>query len=342
MPCSFSFVLPRSPKRYGLVQKSSASAYGRGGAFVKRSAAYAPPLNRDDKTIPTPHKRAVFTDLFNTFPGPSSVPGFVYFCLTSEPKAPWAWNVLSPQHVPISAASKKRLPINWRLGITLTSLETGAYHITNGRFTISSNCVGSDTCAGGSRQPWSGLCCCGDAHRQPSGVVLKPNEQDRGNDLTITGVTAKIPNGNFCPFQKLDSKKAPQPAIAQGLSVDRRAGLQDQASRHSHDRTRLGDTTSWTDGVRQDRSDKLDGFGAGEGARTLDPDLGKVRVTDSLGFPGITDAYFLLFDKDILVTLELWSLINLTPVCFPALPRCFPGRREGVWGSERGDYAKAD
>ena len=77
-------------------------------------------------------------------------------------------------------------------------------------------------------------------------------------------------------FKNSIPKKAPQPAIAQGLSVDRRAGLQDQASRHSHDRTRLGDTTSWTDGVRQDRSDKLDGFGAGEGARTLDPDLGKV------------------------------------------------------------------
>jgi len=152
----------------------------------------------------------VFTDLFNTFPGPSSVPGFVYFCLTSEPKAPWAWNVLSPQHVPISAASKKRLPINWRLWITLTSLETGAYHITKGRFTISSNCVGSDTCALADHDsPGRALRCCGDAHRQPLGAVLKPNEQDRGNDLTITGVTAKISNRKFLVFPNSIPKKGP-------------------------------------------------------------------------------------------------------------------------------------
>ena len=76
-------------------------------------------------------------------------------------------------------------------------------------------------------------------------------------------------------FSKLDSKKRAR--NLQLLSVDRRADrLQNRASRLSHDRTRLGETTSWTDDGRQDRLDKLDGFGAGEGARTLDPDLGKV------------------------------------------------------------------
>ena len=133
--------------------------------------------------------------------------------------------------------------------------------------------------------PGRALRCCGNAYRQPSGVVLKPNEQDRGQWLHDHGVTAKISAGNFCPFQTR-FQKGPQPAIAQELSVDRLANrLQDQASRQSHGQTRLGETTSWTDDGRQDRSNKLDGFGAGEGARTLDPDLGKVRVTHSLGFP---------------------------------------------------------
>jgi hypothetical protein len=154
--------------------------------------------------------RAVFTDLFNTFLGPSSVPGFVYFCLTSEPKAPWAWNVLSPQHVPISAASKKRLPINWRLGITLTSIETGAYHITNGRFTISSNCVGSNTCALADHDsPGCALRCCGDARRQPSGVVLKPNEQDRGERPHDHRRHSQDLEQKISGFSKLDSKKGP-------------------------------------------------------------------------------------------------------------------------------------
>ena len=124
--------------------------------------------------------------------------------------------------------------------------------------------------------PGRALRCCGDAHRQPLGAVLKPNEQDRGERPHDHRHHSQNPERKFLPFSKTRSQKGPQPAIAQGLSVDRRAGLQDQASRHSHDRTRLGETTSWTDDGRQDRLDKLDGFGAGEGARTLDPDLGKV------------------------------------------------------------------
>src|ERR1700730_16784090 len=87
MPCSFSSVLPRSPNRYGLVQKSSASAQGTGGAFVKRSAAYAPPLNRDDRAIPTPHMRAVVTDLCNIFLVLPASQALSVFCLTSPPKA---------------------------------------------------------------------------------------------------------------------------------------------------------------------------------------------------------------------------------------------------------------
>src|ERR1700743_121483 len=69
MPCSFNCVLPRSPNRYGLVQKSSAATYGTGGAFVKKSAACPPPLNRDDKTTPNPHTRAVVTNLCDIFLG---------------------------------------------------------------------------------------------------------------------------------------------------------------------------------------------------------------------------------------------------------------------------------
>src|SRR5437764_612121 len=68
MPCSFSFVLPRSPNRYGLVQKSSsAAAYGTGAAFAEKSAAYTAPLNSDEKAIPTPHAHAMFTNLRNIF-----------------------------------------------------------------------------------------------------------------------------------------------------------------------------------------------------------------------------------------------------------------------------------
>jgi hypothetical protein len=147
----------------------------------------------------------VFTDLFNTFPGPSSVPGFVYFCLTSEPKAPWAWNVLSPQHVPISAASKKRLPINWRLWITLASLETGACHITKGRFTISGNCVGSDTCALMDR-PRAVLYAVV-ATRTGNLRAWYPGRTRKigGKDLTLTGVTAKISN-EISGFSKLDAR----------------------------------------------------------------------------------------------------------------------------------------
>jgi len=37
-----------------------------------------------------------------------------------------------------------------------------------------------------------------------------------GSGLTITGITAKIPNGNFCPFQKLDPKKAPNQRLLRG------------------------------------------------------------------------------------------------------------------------------
>src|SRR6266700_3508967 len=82
MPFSFSFVLPRSPNRYGLVQKS---------------AACTPPPNSDEKAIPTPHAPVMFTNLRNiclVLP-PSQA---LLFLPHVPAQSPRAWNVLLPQH----------------------------------------------------------------------------------------------------------------------------------------------------------------------------------------------------------------------------------------------------
>src|SRR4051812_6680810 len=86
MPCSFSLVLPRSPNRYGRVQKSSAVPYGTGAAFVEKSAAYTPPQNSDEKAIPTPHTPAVFINLRNIYSSSRRL-RLCLFRLTSLPKA---------------------------------------------------------------------------------------------------------------------------------------------------------------------------------------------------------------------------------------------------------------
>src|SRR3954469_23145089 len=95
MPCSFSLVLPRSPNRYGRVQKSSAVPYGTGAAFVEKSAAYTPPQNSDEKAIPTPHTPAVFINLRNillVLP-PSQA---LLVSPHAPAQSPRAWNALPP------------------------------------------------------------------------------------------------------------------------------------------------------------------------------------------------------------------------------------------------------
>jgi hypothetical protein len=109
MPYSFSLVLPRSPNRYGRVQKSSAVPYGTGAAFVEKSAAYTPPQNSDEKAIPTPHTPAVFINLRNIL---LVLPPSQALLVSPHVPAqsPRAWNALPPQRPPTMQPC-----VNWSL-----------------------------------------------------------------------------------------------------------------------------------------------------------------------------------------------------------------------------------
>src|SRR5579883_1093182 len=61
-----------------------------------RSAAWAPPLNSDDKAIPTPHRHAMLTLLLNNISGTPSVPGLCISLCHVPAQSPRAWNVPPP------------------------------------------------------------------------------------------------------------------------------------------------------------------------------------------------------------------------------------------------------
>ena len=132
-------------------------------------------------------------------------------------------------------------------------------------------------CAGGSRQPWP--CFTLLWRRAPATFGRGADAERARSGGTASRSPASQPRSRTEDFWFFQTRFQKRARNLQLLSVDRRADrLQNRASRHSRGRTRLGETTSWTDDGRQDRSDKLEVFGAGEGARTLDPDLGKVGV----------------------------------------------------------------